>query len=157
GAEAGLRVWMEHNCAGQARSLQCDFRERAMNEATLWPHQERVFDLVTSGKNVIVHAPTGSGKTRAALYPFLTAADPISDLHNSLPRKCIYSVPMRVLANQFVEEYSETVRAYRLRYGFELDVAIQTGDRATDPWLASDLIFATIDQTLSSFLLAPYG
>jgi len=128
-----------------------------MNEATLWPHQERVFDLVTSGKNVIVHAPTGSGKTRAALYPFLTAADPISDLHNSLPRKCIYSVPMRVLANQFVEEYSETVRAYRLRYGFELDVAIQTGDRTTDPWLASDLIFATIDQTLSSFLLAPYG
>jgi CRISPR-associated endonuclease/helicase Cas3 len=128
-----------------------------MSEAILWPHQERVFDLVASGSNVILHAPTGSGKTRAALYPFLTAADPAADLHGNLPRKCIYSVPMRVLAKQFVEEYSETVRRYNLRYGLGLDVTIQTGDRSTDPILAADLIFATIDQTLSSFLLAPYG
>jgi len=128
-----------------------------MSKTGLWPHQERVFDLVTSGRNVILHAPTGSGKTRAALYPFLAAADPMHELHGNLPNKCIYSVPMRVLAKQFVEEYSETVRGYTRQYGFDLKVAIQTGDRSTDPLLASDLIFATIDQTLSSLLLAPYG
>lgn len=128
-----------------------------MSETTLWPHQERVFDLVSSENNVILHAPTGSGKTRAALYPFLVAADPTSELHNCIPQKCIYSVPMRVLARQFVDEYSETVQRYNLRYGLGLNVAIQTGDMSVDPMFSSNLLFATIDQTLSSFLLAPYG
>ncbi|PJF38920.1 MAG: hypothetical protein CUN55_15880, partial [Phototrophicales bacterium] len=37
----------------------------------LYPHQKRVFELITSGQNVILQAPTGSGKTRSALYPFV--------------------------------------------------------------------------------------
>ncbi len=35
-----------------------------------WPYQQRVSDLVMAGKNVILQAPTGAGKTRAALEPF---------------------------------------------------------------------------------------
>ncbi len=128
-----------------------------MSNADLWPHQQYVFDLLSAGENIILQAPTGSGKTRAALYPFLVAQDYQSGLHNRFPHKCIYSVPMRVLAKQFRIEYEKAVLRYNRRYGLNISIAIQTGDQPRDPLLASDLVFATIDQTLSSFLLAPYS
>ncbi len=117
----------------------------------LYDFQERVFDLVSAGKSVILQAPTGAGKTRAALYPYLHSWQ----FQNHFPRKCIYSVPMRVLANQFEAEYAELAE----RYGFvePLSVKIQTGDRPEDPELRGDLIFATIDQSLSSALAVPYS
>lgn len=124
----------------------------------LWAHQQRVFDLLATGKNVILQAPTGSGKTRAALYPFLCGLDihnPINSI--PLPAKCIYSVPMRVLAKQFNQEYKEIVERYGLRFGLNIKSSIQTGEQAEDRRLEANLIFATIDQTLSSFLLAPYS
>jgi CRISPR-associated endonuclease/helicase Cas3 len=126
-------------------------------DMTLWPHQERVFNLIMAGKNVILQSPTGSGKTRAALYPFLTAWDDKSPYFGTLPRKCIYSVPMRVLAKQFHHEYTNILHTYNLRYGLDLKTAIQTGEQSQDKEFATDLIFATIDQTLSSFLISPYS
>jgi CRISPR-associated endonuclease/helicase Cas3 len=128
-----------------------------MSTIDLWPHQQRAFDLLSAGENIILQAPTGSGKTRAALYPFLVAQDYQSGLHNRFPHKCIYSVPMRVLAKQFRIEYEKTVLRYNRQYGLDISIAIQTGDQPRDPLLASDLVFATIDQTLSRFLLAPYS
>ena len=123
----------------------------------LYPYQARVYDLLAGGHSVILRAPTGAGKTQAALYPFLAAMDSQSNLHGLLPRKCIYSVPMRVLAKQFHAEYGATVHRYNTRFNLEISTQIQTGDMPQDPELRSDLIFATIDQTLSSFLMAPYG
>ena len=63
----------------------------------LYAYQERVKELIQSGKSVILQAPTGAGKTRAALSPFIENFFDRDD--GSTPRKCIYSVPMRVLAN----------------------------------------------------------
>ena len=128
-----------------------------MSTIDLWPHQRRVFDLLSEEKSIVLQAPTGSGKTRAALYPFLVAQDDQSGLYRRFPHKCIYSVPMRVLAKQFRIEYEKAVQRYNRRYGLDISIAIQTGDQSRDPLLASDLVFATIDQTLSSFLLAPYS
>ncbi|NOG49633.1 MAG: CRISPR-associated helicase Cas3' [Chloroflexi bacterium] len=120
----------------------------------LYLHQQRVNDLILAGKNVLLTAPTGSGKTRAALHPFLWALD-----HEEyLPSKCIYSVPMRILANQFIREYKEIVQEYGLAIGRpHLRTTIQTGEQQDDREFASNLIFATIDQTLSSYLLTPYS
>ena len=120
----------------------------------LYPYQERVKELLLSGKSVILQAPTGAGKTRAALAPFIEAFfDRPADF---FPRKCIYSVPMRVLANQFFAEYHELAASYERIHRRQMAVSIQTGDRPDDPKLQSNLIFCTIDQTLSSFLNVPY-
>ncbi|MCY3707506.1 MAG: CRISPR-associated helicase Cas3' [Caldilineaceae bacterium] len=117
----------------------------------LYPFQQKVYDLVSAGQSVILQAPTGAGKTRAALYPFFRAWEEDRDF----PRKCIYSVPLRVLANQFWKEYEDRTR----NFGFlrSPDVTIQTGDQSDDPKLEGDLIFTTIDQTLSNFLNIPYS
>lgn len=129
-----------------------------MSQMGLWPHQQQVFELLMAGKNVILTAPTGSGKTRAAIYPFLTALDPVDNpYYGRLPYKCIYAVPMRILAQQFFHEYDAIVERYADRYKLKITRSIQTGEQADDPTFAADLIFATIDQVLSSFLLAPYS
>lgn len=120
----------------------------------LYPHQERANDLLAAGKNVILQAPTGAGKTRAALYPFMRMFE-FSDYN--FPLKCIFTVPMRVLANQFVMEYREIVREYNVKYQKNMSVTIQTGEDAGDPEFKGDLIFTTIDQALSRFLNYPYG
>jgi CRISPR-associated endonuclease/helicase Cas3 len=121
----------------------------------LYPYQQRVKALVRSGKSVILQAPTGAGKTRAALAPYIEAF--FEGSPETFPRKCIYSVPMRVLANQFYAEYSELTATYFRRTRKEMRTAIQTGDEPQDPKLLKDMIFATIDQSLSSALAVPYS
>jgi len=116
-----------------------------------YPFQRRVAELLLSGRNVILQAPTGAGKTMAAMLPFLDAIEHRRDF----PHKCLYAVPMRVLANQFVKEFTSQVR--RAGRDDRIRVAIQTGEHADDPQLAATLTFATIDQVLSSFLLSPYS
>jgi CRISPR-associated endonuclease/helicase Cas3 len=124
--------------------------------ATLYPFQERVDTLIRLGRSIILQAPTGCGKTRAALFPFL---DGWRNTATAFPRQCIYAVPMRVLANQFEAEYKQTVSRYATSHGLRKlgNVSIQTGARPEDPRFAGDLIFTTIDQLLSSFLTIPYS
>lgn len=124
-----------------------------MSLRTLYPYQERVAQCLLKGRNVILQAPTGAGKTTAALLPYIHARQHLDA--DRFPHKCIYSVPMRVLANQFFEEHRKVIQtAGRQR---DLAATIQTGDRPDDPKLEGDLIFATIDQTLSNFLGIPYA
>ncbi len=117
----------------------------------LYPFQKRTYDLLSAGQSVVLQAPTGAGKTAAALYPYLRAWEEESDF----PRKCIYSAPLRVLANQFWDEYEERER----NFGFtrSMAVTIQTGARPEDRKMEGNLIFTTVDQTLSNFLNIPYA
>src|SRR6266487_2390912 len=123
----------------------------------LFSYQQRVFDALREHKPVILQAPTGGGKTRASLYPFLYACADSQVIE--LPGQCIYSVPLRTLANQFVHEYHSTVQSYRQQYNLQTlkRVSLQTGERPEDQRFESDLLFTTIDQTLSSFLSIPYA
>src|SRR5438876_9547734 len=122
---------------------------------SLYPYQERVKTLIESGKSVVLQAPTGSGKTRAALAPFIEAF--FEQPADMFPRKCVYSVPMRVLANQFVHEFREHAASYERRFKRTMKVCIQTGDQPDDRRFEGDLIFCTIDQFLSSYLTMPYS
>lgn len=121
----------------------------------LYPYQKRVKELLHSGKSVILQAPTGAGKTRAALDPFIEAF--FDHPPEFFPRKCIYSVPMKVLANQFLAEYEKRTEKYQRIHRRKMTVSIQTGDRPDDAKFEANLIFATIDQTLSNYLSTPYG
>ncbi|MBN2007628.1 MAG: CRISPR-associated helicase Cas3' [Anaerolineae bacterium] len=125
----------------------------------LFSFQQRVADSILAGRNVILQAPTGAGKTRAALTPFIHAWR-YGD-HRAVPTKCLYAVPMRVLADQFHEAYKESFDSFTRRWGWDgrrkPRVTLQTGEQSQDPRLEGDLIFATIDQVLSSFLLMPYS
>jgi CRISPR-associated endonuclease/helicase Cas3 len=118
---------------------------------TPYPFQRRVAELLLGGKNVILQAPTGAGKTHAAMLPFLDAIEHDRDF----PHKCLYAVPMRVLANQFVDEYKGEVR--KAGRDDRIRVAIQTGEHSEDEMLTATLTFGTIDQVLSGFLLSPYS
>ncbi|MGQ9492099.1 MAG: DEAD/DEAH box helicase, partial [Anaerolineae bacterium] len=121
----------------------------------LYEYQERVKDLLLTGRSVVLQAPTGSGKTRAALAPFIEAFFDLPD--DAFPKQCLYSVPMRVLAGQFYREYRRYAERYERVHRRSLDVRIQTGERAEDPEFLGDLVFATLDQTLSSALGVPYS
>ncbi len=120
----------------------------------LYDYQIQIAELIQSGKNIILQAPTGAGKTFAALWPFLEAWD--RDKDNFVPQKCIYSVPMRVLANQFLAEY-DTIVNEKMILAYPPKIARQTGEYKEDAEFRADMTFATIDQVLSGWLMAPYS
>lgn len=118
-----------------------------------YSYQKNVAELILAGQSVILQAPTGAGKTAASLLPYLHAQRHRTEVH--FPRKCVYSVPMRVLAKQFEYEY----RSLLIRNGWDdrLTVTIQTGERPEDRQFEGDLIFCTIDQSLSSLIAGSYA
>lgn len=100
-----------------------------------------------NGRNVILQAPTGSGKTKAALFPLLYAWSYLKP--EDFPYQGLYVTPLRVLANQFSAEFTHIAK--------DRDVRIQTGEHGDDPRFEADLTFTTVDQFLSSFLTIPYS
>jgi superfamily II DNA/RNA helicase len=93
----------------------------------LW--QQEAVRALQSGKDVVVHAPTGAGKTYIfeLLYP-------------SLKGQAIFTVPTRALANDKLAEWR--ARGW--------DVGIATGDLALN--LEAKVIVATLETQRSRFL-----
>ncbi|MCO6488642.1 MAG: CRISPR-associated helicase Cas3' [Phaeodactylibacter sp.] len=114
-----------------------NFKERS-------PGQRRVFDAFRAGKHIILKAPTGWGKTFA-----VTSA--LEEGH------AIYSLPLRVLVDSLAKDVAEGT--------FPKRVAVQHGARKEHTFLDKgqdldnpiDLIFTTLDQSLSAFLGIPIG
>src|SRR5260370_6328694 len=130
----------------------------------LRPFQIEVLKLIAKGKNVILQAPTGAGKTDAALLPFIQNLEQGGD---TLPYTCLYATPMRVLSTQFYEKYRTrisnidkvrgTILAKPYEYLKRNPISIQTGEQQDDPQLESIITFCTIDQLLASFLSISYS
>lgn len=110
---------------------------------TPYSYQCKVADILLSGKNVILSVPTGAGKTWASIMPFLYAKEE----RLNFPSKLIYSLPLRTLTNSIYDDVRSVVS--------ENSISIQTGEFSNDPYFESDIVFSTIDQTLSSFLCFP--
>jgi CRISPR-associated endonuclease/helicase Cas3 len=116
------------------------------------------------GQSVILQAPTGAGKTRAALAPFLQN---LANDGDKLPLTCRYAVPLRILASQFFKEYESYGQKIDLQMDTRLihtyskfgqePVQIQTGEQPNDPQFESALTFCTIDQLLASAIGIPYS
>ena len=110
---------------------------------TPYSYQYKVAELLLSGKNVILSVPTGAGKTWASIMPFLYA----KEKRINFPSKLIYSLPLRTLTNSIYEDVKSVIN--------DNSISIQTGEFSNDPYFESDIVFSTIDQTLSSFLCFP--
>lgn len=113
--------------------------------------QQKVAKLLLEGKNVILSVPTGAGKTWASIMPFLYATYLGK---KDFPQKLIYSLPLRTLANSIYTDVNEVLSRNQL-LGKECLPSIQTGEYSNDPYFENDIIFSTIDQTLSNFLCFP--
>lgn len=115
---------------------------------TPYTYQLKVAELLLSGKNVILSVPTGAGKTWAAILPYLYA---IESTFGCFPQKMIYSLPLRTLCNSISEDVNKALK----KTNFEEIASIQTGEYNEDIYFEKDIVFSTIDQTLSNFLCFP--
>ncbi len=143
----------------------------AEHNFNLRPFQQEVFDCIMKGKKrVILQAPTGAGKTQAALAPFIHHLGHKADRefpYERLPLTCRYAVPMRTLANQFYRDYHDLAKLIddamptRLEDEYKeigrVAVSIQTGEQSNDAQMESALTFCTIDQLLAGSIAIPYG
>ncbi|MDW8234786.1 MAG: DEAD/DEAH box helicase, partial [Roseiflexaceae bacterium] len=66
-----------------------------------------------NNRNVILQAPTGSGKTKAALFPLLYAWSHLEP--EDFPYQGLYVTPLRVLSNQFSAEFINIAKARNVR------------------------------------------
>src|SRR5437588_2742580 len=107
--------------------------------------------LLYKRKNVILQAPTGSGKTGTALFPFLYAWQ----YKLAFPRKCLYAVPLRVLTEQFKSVAENVIGEWPDTH--KPRICLQTGEQQEDRSFEGDLIFTTIDQVISGALSVPYS
>lgn len=142
-----------------------DFLGRVLRRAepvAPYPYQNRLAQALERGGNLIVSAPTGSGKTWAVLMPYLLAR------HRGERRwdRILYALPLRSLASSLWRSTMDGCAAAgfhvrQQREGTtaqapnELSVTIQTGEQRLDPFFNGDIVFATIDQLLGSYLHTP--
>ena len=121
-------------------------------------YQELVQNRFLDGRNIILQAPTGAGKTEASLLPgfegFYRSAKR-EELCGEYAQRIIYNIPMRSLANELKQKY--TWRANVKSWDRYWHPTIQTGENPEDQLFEGRVIFATVDQMLASFLNIPYG
>lgn len=111
-------------------------------------YQTRLQEVLLTGRNAVLIAPTGAGKTIAALAPFLYA----KSIGKPLADRVIYTLPLRSLTSAL---YLSTQKA--LGKDGKFKPTIQMGNQPEDPYFEGDLVFTTIDQLLSAYIGLPYG
>ncbi len=108
-----IRKWFEKN-----------FKE-------LTPPQYYSFKLIRSGKNVLITAPTGSGKTFSAFIAILSELMDMADA-GKLEEKvyCIYVSPLRALNNDIYKNLSKPLEEIYSEFNSnkKITVGIRTGD-----------------------------
>jgi CRISPR-associated endonuclease/helicase Cas3 len=136
------------------------FVRSATGFAGPYPYQRR---LAGEGLPVVLRAPTGSGKTGAAVLPWLyrRRIGPTAEIRAGTPRRLVIALPMRTLVDQTVDVARRWVD--RLGWGDEVAVTrIMGGDGPVDGrWRlrpeADAVLVGTIDMVLSRALNRGYA
>lgn len=118
-----------------------------------YSYQIEVERLLSEGKNVILSVPTGAGKTLASIMPYLYFR---YVGNQDFPQKMIYSLPLRALTNSIYSDVKDILEHLADKdKQFASIASIQTGEYSEDPYFEREMVFSTIDQTLSNFLSFP--
>lgn len=75
--------------------------------------QQETIVAILTGRNILLRAPTGAGKTETAIAPFLLAK--VMGIE-SFPNKLIYIVPLRTLATSLRERVQNYVKEWEKIY-----------------------------------------
>jgi CRISPR-associated endonuclease/helicase Cas3 len=142
----------------------CEFF-RTLRGYSPFDYQARIARLLLEGKNIVLRAPTGAGKTWAVLAPFF-----FFDKENlpGCPARLIYALPLRTLAQGVYREARAAARQLGLSVESQVDahgreivrpyVTLQTGEQPHDRFFdRGTIIVTTYDQLLSGLLDGPYG
>ena len=92
-------------------ALRGSFKEFFRQEP--YNYQLEVAQHLLAGNSVVLQAPTGTGKTYTALFPFLYAWQYLEP--REFPRKSIYSVERRILVNNFHAEVEKLLKNSNLK------------------------------------------
>jgi len=115
------------------------------------PFQLEPAKYLFQGIPTILSAPTGSGKTWAAIFPFLYA----KKVGQIFADRLFYVLPQRTLVRSIYNEIQQ--RMNQLDVEMNLRVAMQMGDQSDDPLFEGDIILTTIDQVLSNYIGASFS
>ena len=100
--------------------------------------QIRAIDAVRGGKNVLVSAPTGAGKTLIAEYAIADAV--------ARGRRCVYTAPIKALSNQKYRDFRDDPT---------IEVGLMTGDVTIHP--GAQVLIMTTEILRNSILEDPAG
>lgn len=103
--------------------------------------QKDALEKLSKGQSVLIIAPTGLGKTRAALNPFSQS----KNNGGLLGTRLIYTLPLRALARGVEDECKEV----------GLHPVIHHGDEPESEFFSERVVITTIDQYLTAFAGAP--
>ncbi|MFR9724012.1 DEAD/DEAH box helicase [Streptomyces sp. MS19] len=137
--------------------------EAFMNRATgreAFPFQVR---LAVEGLPELLRVPPGSGKTEAAVLPWLwrLLEHPEQSVRESTPGRLVFVLPMRTLVEQVVEKTTGWLRALGLAERVGVHVLMGGEVRDDDAWqldpFAPAVFVGTQDMVLSRLLMRGYG
>src|SRR2546427_8709586 len=122
-------------------------KERGFSSPT--DPQVRLVPIVTEGKNALLMAPTGTGKTEAAILPIL---DKLIREGAARPRgtKLLYVTPLRALNRDMLERMRWWCKRFDIRLGVrhgDTSTAERTGQSMAPP----DILITT-PETLQAIL-----
>ena len=117
-------------------------KEKASGELSrLRAFQQEAQEKLDNGSSVLISAPTGLGKTRAAIAPFILGYRS----KNKLGVRIIYTLPIRALAEGIKEEFC----------GLGIQPIIHHGEEPASEEFRERAVITTVDQYFTAFAGAP--
>lgn len=119
---------------------------------TPFDFQRRAWSAHAAGRSGLIHAPTGTGKTLAALFG--PVADLIDRGHNA-GLGLLWITPMRALANDTLDSIAEPIRDLELPWRVEKRTGDTTGSVRARQRRAMPAVLVTTPESLTVMLSYP--